>query len=295
VLEETEPKTDLIKGAALLVAAFAVIPLMDGAAKQLARDGYDPVFIAWGRFVLSTIMISPMLLRRGAWSRMVGPGFGLQVVRALMLTIATVLFFSAIKTMPLADALAVYFVYPFLITLMAPWFLGEQVGIRRYAAVLVGFAGSLLVIRPGFEDVPVGVYYILGASICFAVFNLLTRKLSGKGGPWSTVLLQSIVGTVALSPFAPMTWQTPDAPALGLMALMIAAAVLGHWLLIKAYEQAPASHLAPFGYFEIVAAVAVGFFWFGDFPDAFTWLGIAVIVATGTYISVRERKRRGVA
>lgn len=291
-MNQKSTEGDLLKGAAFLVAGFMVIPLMDVGAKDLGGQGYAPVLVAWARFAVSAVVLSPLLLRRGAVRQMAGPGAGMQIIRAVMLTTATVLFFSALVTMPIADALAVYFVYPFLITLLAPLVLGEQVGIRRFAAVLIGFSGSLLIIRPGFQDVPVGVYYVLAASVCFAMFNLLTRRLTGLSDPWLTVFYQSIVGAAVLTPFVFAHWQWPDTRALGLVALMVSAAVIGHWLLIKAYEQAPASLLAPFGYFEMVSAVILGFLWFGDFPDRFTWLGIAVIVSTGIYISLRERKRK---
>ena len=286
--------SDLLRGAAFLIAGFAIIPLMDASAKQLIGQGYSPLLAAWGRFALSTVVLLPVLLRRGVVSQMIGASAGLQILRALLLAAATALFFSALRTMPMADVLAVYFVYPFLITLLAPLVLGEKVGLRRFIAVLIGFGGSLLIIRPGFQEVPEGVYFILAASVCFAGFNLLTRRLSGISNPWLTVFYQSIVGAVALAPFAYMHWRMPDAQAMGLMALMIFAAVIGHWLLVKAYECAAASLLAPFGYFEMLSAVAFGYFWFDDLPDRLTWAGIAVIVATGIYISVRERKRKQV-
>ncbi len=286
--------SNLLKGAAFLIAGFAVIPLMDVGAKDLGEQGYAPVLVAWARFALSALVLSPVLLRQGAIRQMTGPGAKMQIFRAVMLATATVLFFSALVSMPIADALAVYFVYPFLITLLAPWVLGEQVGIRRFMAVLIGFSGSLLIIRPGFQEVPAGVYYVLAAAVCFALFNLLTRRLTGMSDPWLTVFYQSIVGAAVLTPFIIPYFQLPDARSVGLICMMIFAAVVGHWLLIKAYEQAPASLLAPFGYFEMVSAVIFGFLWFGDFPDGFTWLGIAVIVSTGVYISLRERKRKQV-
>lgn len=287
-----ETDSDLLRGAAFLIAGFAVIPLMDAVAKDLGGQGYAPVFTAWGRFALSAVVLAPVLLKRGRLKQMAGPGAGMQVIRAVMLALATVLFFSALVTMPMADALAVYFVYPFLITLLAPFVLGETVGLRRLFAVLIGFSGSLLIIRPGFQEIPSGVYYVLGASVCFALFNLLTRRLTGQGDPWLTVFYQSIVGAVVLTPFMITHWQTPDVAAMKLMGIMIFAAIVGHWLLVKAYERAPASLLAPFGYFEMIATVTLGYLWFGDLPDTLTWAGIAVIILMGVYISVRERKRK---
>lgn len=283
---------DLLRGAAFLIAGFSVIPLMDASAKELIGQGYPPVLAAWGRFALSTLVLLPVLLRRGAVRQMAGAGAGMQILRAVMLAMATVMFFSALQTMPMADALAVYFIYPFLITLMAPALLGEKVGIRRFLAVLIGFAGSLLIIRPGFQAVPIGVYYVLGACVCFALFNVLTRRLTGMNDPWITVFYQSIVGTVVLAVFVPANWRMPDGDAMALMGLMVTAAIIGHWLLIKAYECAPASLLAPFGYFEMISTVTLGYLWFDDLPDRLTWAGIAVIITTGVYISLRERKRK---
>lgn len=283
---------NLLRGAGLLICGFAIIPVMDASAKDLIGQGYSPVLIAFARFALSAILLSPLLLRRGAAKQLVGAGALLQVIRAIMLAIATVLFFSALETMKMADALAVYFIYPFLITLMAPLLLSEKVGLRRFVAVLIGFCGSLLIIRPGFQEVPIGVYYVLVASVCFALFNVLTRRLTGMGDPWMTVFYQSIVGAIVLAIFVPGHWRMPDAGAMMLLGLMIAAAVIGHWLLIKAYAYAPASLLAPFGYFEMVSTVVIGYLWFTDLPDGPTWVGIGIIVATGIYISLRERKKK---
>lgn len=283
---------NLLRGAALLICGFAIIPVMDASAKDLIGQGYSPVLIAFARFALSAILLSPVLLRRGAMKQLVGVGAGMQIIRAIMLAIATVLFFSALETMQMADALAVYFIYPFLITLMAPLLLNEKVGLRRFVAVLIGFCGSLLIIRPGFQEVPIGVYYVLVASVCFALFNVLTRRLTGMTDPWLTVFYQSIVGAIVLAVFIPGHWRMPDAGALFLMGTMIAAAVVGHWLLIKAYACAPASLLAPFGYFEMVSAVVISYLWFADLPDGLTWVGIGIIVATGIYISLRERKKK---
>lgn len=282
---------DFRKGALFLIAGFTVIPFMDAAAKQLAHLGYAPVLIAWARFALAAVALSPLVLRPGRLSQLWARGAGLQILRATFLTLATVLYFSAIKTMPIADALAVYFIYPFLMTALAPLVLREQVGLRRFSAVIIGFCGSLLIIRPGFETVPQGVYYVLAGSVCFAMFNLLTRKLKGQSDPWFTVFYQSLVGTVLLLPFLPGNWTTPDANAWMFLAVLIVAAIIGHWLVVRAFDYAPASYLAPFGYFEMISAAAIGYFWFGDFPDHYTWLGIAVIACAGIYISRRERAR----
>jgi drug/metabolite transporter (DMT)-like permease len=193
---------------------------------------------------------------------------GKHVFRALLLMAATFGFFTGLKTMALADALATYFVYPFLVTALSPLFLGEHPGWRRWTAVGFGFLGSLIVIRPSLDGLPVGTLFVLGAALAFAGYNLLTRGLRGGGDPW----------------------KTPDATALAMFALIGVAATLGHYLLIRAYSLAPAPVLAPYAYAEIITATALSYLVFGDFPDAWTWTGVAVIAMSGVVIAIRERR-----
>ncbi len=278
---------DHLRGAVILVVGLSILPLMDASAKQLAALGFAPILIAWSRFAVSAVLLSPLMLKRARRAAL-RDSLRVQVMRAVMLTGATFLFYAALETMPLADALAVYFIYPLLMTLMAPLVLGETVGWQRYLAVIVGFSGCLIVIRPGFGEVPVGVYFALSGGLCYALFSLLTRKLSNAGDPWTTVFAQSVIGAALLSVFAPVYWQTPDTTALLLVLLLNAAAISAHGLIVLAYKHAPASFLAPLGYTEIIAATIIGLLWFGDFPDAITWLGIAVIIVSGVYITARE-------
>lgn len=290
-MRSTPVGAEYIRGAIWLIVGLSILPIMDASAKQLAALGFAPIFIAWARFAISTAMLSPMMLsrkRREALRR----GLRTQALRAAMLTGATALFYTALQTMPLADALAVYFIYPLLMTLMAPMVLGETVGWRRYVAVVVGFMGCLIVIRPGFVEVPIGVYYALAGGLFYAVFSLLTRKLAATGDPWATVFAQSLIGAVLLTVFVPGTWQMPDTTAILLVILLNVAAISAHWMIVKAYDHAPASFLAPLGYTEIVAATIIGWLWFADFPDAMTFVGIAVIVSSGIYITTREKRHQ---
>ena len=277
------------RGIGLFVLAWLVIPAMDASAKMLGNLGYGVLLVAFARFAANLVLALPLALALGRR----GSGFrhsGLQTVRALALVGATVLFFQGLRTLPLADALAVYFVYPFLVTVLAPLVLGEGVGWRRWSAVGVGFCGALLVVRPGLAEVDAGVLPVLGAAVCFAVYNLLTRRLSGRADPWWTLAFQALVGSLVLAPFAVLEWSVPDGRALALVAVVGVASVVGHWLVIRAYDFAPAAVLAPFAYVEMVAAAAYGYAVFGDFPDAWTWAGIAVIVSSGAYVAVRERR-----
>ncbi len=135
-----------------------------------------------------------------------------------------------------------------------------------------------------------GVIYILGAAVAFAGYNLLTRGLSRQGDPWRTLTFQCLVGFAVTSLALPFYWQTPDALAFSMFILMGASATFGHFLFIRSYDFATAPVLAPFAYFEIVIATVLGFAVFGDFPDNWTWAGVAVIVTSGIIIALRERR-----
>ena len=273
------------RGILLFVAAWLIIPAMDASAKTLTILGYAVLLVAWARFAANLVLALPLLLTLGRH----GSGFahpGVQTVRALALVFATVFFFQGLSTLPLADALAVYFVYPFLVTALAPIVLGE----RRWSAVGAGFCGTLLIVRPGFAEIDSGVVAVLAAGVAFAIYNLLTRRLSGHVDRWRTLAFQATVGTVVLAPFAVANWSPPDGQAMALVAVIGAVSIVGHWLVIRAYDLAPAAVLAPFSYVEMTSAAAYGYVIFGDFPDAWTWAGILVIAASGTYIAVRERR-----
>ncbi len=283
--------THSYKGVALFVSAWLIIPLMDVSAKQLSYLGYSIVEITWARFFFNSLVIIPVLLftQRNAFRKPVMPQW--QFIRVACLLAATFFYFSALKTMPLADALAIYFLYPFVITVFAPLLLGESVGIRRYLAVAIGFLGTLIIVRPGFQSIPAGVWYLIIGACCFAFYNLYTRKLINHAKPSEILLFQSLSGTLVMTAIVPFFWKMPDLKALSLFLVMGGVSALAHYLLILSYRFASASFLAPFAYFEIISATLFGFIFFGDFPDSWTWIGIAVIVICGIYISLREQEK----
>jgi drug/metabolite transporter (DMT)-like permease len=278
-------------GIGLMLASVALLPIMDGFAKAMA-DVFAIAQLVWARFLFQSVLIVPLAFWSSPRAMARPDRLGLQIARGAGILIATFLFFAAIKTMPIADALALLFVAPLIVTALSPLVLGEAVGVRRWAAVLVGFVGALVILRPGLGVLQPGSLLALGAGASFAGYVLLTRRLSHAAPPLVTLAITSLVGLVATSVLMPAVWVTPDAGQFAGMAAMGAIGAAGHYLMIRAYEQAPAALLAPFGYGEIVTAVIIGYFWFGDFPDGPTWAGIAILVASGIYISVRERVRR---
>ncbi len=277
-------------GIIMIVVAMTIIPVMDGIAKHLTGT-FHPLQVVWARYFFHFVLFLPFVVWRygGRTFRLQRPL--LQLARGGLLLIATICFFSAVKSMPLADALAVVFVYPFVVTALAPALLGDRVGKLRWAAVAVGFAGALLVIRPGFAALSIATLFALGAGCFYACYVLATRKLAGSDPVLVTLLMTGLVGTVVSSVFVPWFWLTPTAAELALMVVIGLLAAAGHYLIILAHEHASAPQLAPYAYVEIVSATVVGLVAFGDFPDAVTWTGIAVIVASGIFIAWREAVR----
>lgn len=283
------PAENHLLGILLMVAAMMVVPFMDALAKHLS-DRYAITQITWARFFFHLMFLAPLVLYRYGLPALKPARPVVQLVRSGFMLLATLCFFGAIALMPIANALALLFVSPLVVTALSPVMLGEQVGIRRWLAVATGFLGALIILRPGFGAAQAGSFLALAAGCSFAFYTLLTRKLSGSGRPLLTLAYTAVTGAVVMSVLVVPDWTTPPPGDLLMMAGIGAIAAGGHFLLIRAFDHAPASLLAPYSYTEIVMATAVGWFAFGDFPDNWTWTGIAVIVASGVYISWRERK-----
>jgi len=275
-----------------MLLSVALLPIMDGFAKAMSGT-FLVAQLVFARFFFQSMVIVPIAFwRNGAEMRHLSH-LPLQIARGVCILSATGLFFTAIVTMPIADALALLFVAPLIVTALSPFVLNEPVGVRRWLAVIVGFIGALVILRPGIGVLQPGALLALGAGLCFAVYVLLTRKLSHAAPPLVTLSITSLIGVAVTAVMMPFVWITPSAEELAMFAAMGVIGAVGHYLMIRAYEQAPASVLAPFGYGEIVMAVIIGYVWFDDFPDMPTWVGIAILAVSGIYISVRESKKRG--
>lgn len=272
-----------------MLAGVSIVPVMDGLAKYLAS--YYPVSqIVWGRFFFHFVFMLPVVLihYREVVLKVRQPL--LQVLRGGFLLGATLCFFWSLKALSIPDALTLLFVSPLIVTCLSPVLLGEHVGIRRWSAVIVGFIGVCIVLRPGGGAFQPASLAALGAGLCHACYILATRRLSGTAPPLVTLFYTSLLGMVILSFYAPWHWEPPGMLHFSFMAAIGGIAAAGHYLLIKAFDYAEASVLAPFGYGEIVMATVVGYIGFGDFPDMMSWLGIAVIIGSGVYIAVREHQ-----
>lgn len=285
------PADSPLAGIGLMALGVSIVPLMDGIAKYLSAD-YPVMQIVWGRFTFHLIWLLPLLLLivpRGSLLAVRSPL--LQLVRGGFLLGATLCFFGAIKFIPIADALALLFISPMVCTLLSPWVLGEHVGMWRWIAVAAGFVGALIVVRPGFGVFHWASLLALGAGALHGCYLVSTRLLAGSTHALVTLFYTALVGALAMSLVAPVVWVTPDARGWILFLLMGLIAAVGHFLIIRSFDRAPAPVVAPVGYAEIVMATIVGYVAFSDFPDPWTWVGIAVIVGSGILISVREHRR----
>jgi drug/metabolite transporter (DMT)-like permease len=280
-----------LAGIALMVGAGFLFTVMDATAKYLGQR-YPVVEVAWGRYLFATLTLPLMASRGGGFASIRSNRLGLQLLRSLFLLGSTFFFWAAIKFIPLADATAIGFVGPLMVTALSVPILKERVGPRRWAAVVVGFLAALVIIRPGPGMANPAALLPLASASCFALYAICTRILSRSDG-WATTLIWSAsVGLVILSALAPFDWRTPDARGWVELAFLGLLGSLAHLLMILAYARAPASILAPMSYLQLIWSTVLGLALFGNFPDGWTLAGGGAIAASGLYVIHRERRRR---
>jgi drug/metabolite transporter (DMT)-like permease len=263
---------------------------MAATAKYLSQT-YPVPQIVWARYTFHAVVLM-VLFRRRLPGLMRTQRLGLQITRSSFLVCATVLAFFALRVMPLADAVAIWSITPILVTALSVPLLGEQVGPGRWAGVVAGFAGALIIIRPGFGVMQIAALLPVGAAVSLAFYHLATRALAGTDKPLTTIVYTVSVGLVVATGAIPFYWVTPDAPAWTLMVGLGLLGVIAHFSLIKSFEVATAATVIPYTYANLIWATVFGLVIFGDLPDLATVTGAGVIVASGLYIFHRERQRR---
>ena len=270
--------------------AWTILPFMDVIAKYLSAD-MSFLQITWARYFFTVFFALPFMFffyrKNLIWTTQPK----LQTIRGLLLFFANILFFYSISIISMAKALTLAFIAPLITTALSPFMLNEKVGIRRWSAVIVGFLGSLIVIRPGFLDFNLATIAGLGTGFFYGLYLIVTRKLHNSDTPLLTLLLTGVVGLAIGSLIVPFVWINLSINQWLLLALMGIFACLGHFFLILSLKYADASKLAPLGYFEIVTNVMLGYYFFLDFPDRLSWIGLLIIIFSGIYISFRERKK----
>jgi drug/metabolite transporter (DMT)-like permease len=288
----------ILPGVVLMLAFCALAPLLDVSAKLAAEGGMPVGQITTARFVVQGLLMLPVVLVMGLGLHLSPRALAFTTLRAVFLILSTFSFVSGIAVMPVADALAIAFVEPFILLILGSLIFGDQVGPRRIAACAVGFCGALFVIQPSLQVFGLVALWPLGTAFFFAFYMLVTRSIAGYMHPvtmqfhtsWTGLLICLPVMLAfngsGIGPLDPI-WPT------GLNWLWLVGvgfwAAVSHMCMTYALKFAPSATLAPLHYSEIVVAVILGYLIFGDFPNALTWVGIAIIVASGLYIIYRER------
>jgi len=272
-----------------LFGSTIVFACLDTTAKAMSY--HLPVIeISWFRYAINLLMAMAVLnplSSPGAW-RFKLPG--LQIVRALLLTVMTLANFTALHYLQVAETTSIGFLSPMVITLLSVIFLHEAIGIRRVVAIVVGFLGVLLITQPGFGTFHPAMLLALASMLSGAVYNLVTRHLATRVNPGSLVISLAAVPSLLLIPALLVVWQTPSSPLVwGLLIFMGAAGGFGHFLVMTAHRFATAATLAPYGYIQLVWTVISGYLVFADVPSIWTLVGAGVVIASGLYLLHRER------
>ena len=288
------PPMRLMAGIGLLLASMWVLPLLDASGKWLVNHEVSLIFVSWMRYAVHLFVVLAIIV----------PGRGLrvarsrrpreQILRGVSMLSATLLSFAAMRHLPQAEATAISFLAPIVLLLVAPWVLHEPWRMSRWIAAGCAFAGVLVIIRPSSGLEPVGVTLALLGAFAFATQYIFTRRVAGDD-PYTSIIWSGAVGTVVMTPMrflpsaadwallreaGPQTWF--------LLGSIGVTGALGHLLQIAAYRNAPASALAPFAYFSVITATIVGWIVTGHFPDATTWIGIGMILASGVGTGIYE-------
>lgn len=292
----------VVRGMALMTGCMAILPFMDAIAKYMAvYEGMAPAQVTFYRFFFQLVATLPLLISMNGRSAFRAKRPYMNLLRGALHAAASLLFFTAVKYMPLADVFAIYFVEPFMLTALSALFLGEKVGWRRWLAIVIGFGGAMIVIQPSYEIFGWTALLPVACAFLFALYMFLNRAIGDADEPLTMQTVSGVGGTLFMGLALVIGHQsgsadfTPSLPHswLGFALLVALGTISGyaHLLVVRAFRMAPLSVLAPFQYFEIISATILGYLFFSDFPNASKWLGIAIIVASGLFILWRERVR----
>ena len=282
-------------GLILVTVAFLYAPLLDVFAKLLTET-ISPGMVGLGRFALASVILVPLVTITRQW----GAFRRGHMLAGSLLAAALLCFNSALQVMPIANAIAIFFVEPLILTVLSALILQEKIGWRRIAAVCVGLVGAMIVIRPNWAAFGPAAALPLGTAILFAFYMLVTKVMVTDGKPlllqfWtgvaaSGVLLGATVsGTQADVSVLVLTW--PSWAEVRWFLCMGVVAVAAHQMIVLALARIDASVVAPMQYLEIFSATLLGWWIFGDFPDLWTWIGTGIIILSGIYVFHRERRR----
>lgn len=276
-------------GIALHVCGLWILSSLDASGKLLVMAGVPLMMLAWFRYVGHVVLMALFVLPRRGRSLLRTQSLTRQLQRAVLMIATTLLFFKVLGLVPLAEGTAMNFMAPLLVMVLAPWLLGERPRWHRWAGVLLGFAGMLVVVRPGGQLSTEGAVWGIITAIAFALFQISTRRVAADD-PLTSNFYGGLLGALVLTALLPFFWQSLDL-APWQWALLLSTGLtgfLGHWLQITAYSKTSASLLAPFNYLQIVSATTLGWLVFGQLPDTTTAAGMALICLAGLAVVLTE-------
>lgn len=284
-------KTDVPKGIAWMCATMFLLVSMDAIAKHLSAT-YPVGEVVWARFFFHVVILVAILNTRLP-GLLATRHFGHHFVRAVLMLAVSVFMVLGLRHVQMVTVNTIMLTAPIFVTALCVPLLREHVGLRRWVGVAFGFAGAMIVIRPGFGIMDPAALFALGAALCYALFQISTRHLSSTEQPMTLLAHSAILGAIATTLWLPFDWKTPDGEGWLLLVALGGLGALAHFCLICSLRQAPASAVVPFTYTNLIWSVSYGFLIFGDVPDVPTVAGATIIVASGLYIYHRERAAEG--
>ncbi len=287
--------SDVLRGILLMCAGVSTFPFMNAAVKLLTSH-YPAAQITWARFTGHLIVMLVVFLPHYRWKLLRTRRPAVQIGRSILMLLSNLLFVMAIGRVPLATASAIGFTAPLIVTALSVPLLHESVGWRRWSAVAVGFAGAVTVIRPGSGFTDPSILLLLLSALAYALYQIATRWVGRYDNAATGIIFAALFGSLAMSLALPfvfvMPHTLPDALLFGSLGLL---GGFGHYLVIRAFQLGAAAVIAPLGYVELVGTTVLGYLIFANFPDLWTWVGAGMIIASGLYIALRERRRQQMA
>lgn len=278
-------------GIGLTFVGYFCFTVIDSCAKWLSQGGLPTMEIVFVRYAAQLLIVSALFLPQRGTALASTRNLPVELIRGLALLGSTIFNFIAITFLPLTVTSALMFTSPLILCALSIPLLGESVGWRRWLAILVGFAGVLVIVRPGTEAFhPAAIFSVLAAA-CGALYSLLTRKLAGVDATTTQQFYSGLVATVCIAPFALGGWTWPsDWAGWFAFGLIGVAAFVGHQIITTAHRFAPASVIAPFSYFQIIYMTASSWIIFNQPPEVSIYIGAPIVIASGLYLWIRERQ-----
>lgn len=279
-------------GIFFMVLATSFFPFMNGAV-QLLSERYASDQIIWARVTSHLVFMLALLLPRDGLALFKTRQLGAQIIRSACQLGSTSFYFTSVKYLPLAQATTISFTTPFIVAGLAMPILGERMSRHRLMTMIVAFVGVLVVIRPGSDVFHWATIGVLCSAFFYGLYQVYTRGVAGTDTPNTSVIYSVLVATIVLSVLMLFRWKTPETwTDVGLMCSLGVFGGLGHWCLAKAFTYAPANVVSPFQYWQLIGAVGVGYMISGKIPDAFTWLGAAIIISAGLYLGWKDTREK---